>query len=153
MKTVLTYGTFDLFHAGHVRLLKRARSLGDRLIVGCSTDEFNSLKGKESVFSYEDRSLIVDSCKFVDLVVPEDSWEQKIDDIQKYNVDIFTIGDDWVGKFDYLSEKMGCAVTYLTRTPDISTTDVKGAIQQIGDDNKRSILSAVDHLRQLVEHL
>lgn len=153
MKTVLTYGTFDLFHAGHVRLLKRARSLGDRLIVGCSTDEFNSLKGKKSIFSYEDRSLIVDSCKFVDLVVPEDSWEQKIDDIQKYNVDIFTIGDDWVGKFDYLSEKTGCAVTYLTRTPDISTTDVKGAIQQIGDDNKRSILSAVDHLRQLVEHL
>lgn len=153
MKTVLTYGTFDLFHAGHVRLLKRARSLGDRLVVGCSTDEFNALKGKKSVFSYEDRSLIVEACKFVDLVIPESSWEQKIDDIRKYNADIFTIGDDWVGKFDYLSEETGCAVTYLARTPDISTTDVKDAIQQIGDDNKRILLSAVDHIRQLVEHL
>ncbi|MDE4306142.1 glycerol-3-phosphate cytidylyltransferase [Phaeobacter gallaeciensis] len=153
MKTVLTYGTFDLFHAGHIRLLKRARSLGDRLIVGCSTDEFNALKGKQSVFSYEDRALIVGACKFVDLVIPESSWQQKSDDIRKYDVDIFTIGDDWIGKFDHLSEETGCAVTYLTRTPDISTTDVKSAIQQLCDDKKRSILGAVDHLRQCVDRL
>ena len=151
MKTVITYGTFDLFHVGHVRLLSRARSLGDRLVVGCSTDEFNAGKGKKSAFNYADRAAILEACRFVDLVIPEMSWAQKADDIRTHGVDIFTMGDDWTGKFDHLEAKTGCVVTYLTRTPDISTTDVKEAITQLGRDKKQSLLHAVDHLRDLVE--
>jgi glycerol-3-phosphate cytidylyltransferase len=103
MTNVITYGTFDLFHVGHVRLLQRLRSLGDRLIVGCSTDEFNDIKGKKSVIRYNERAEILSSCKYVDLVIPETTWEQKCSDIQKHDVRIFAMGDDWVGKFDHLS--------------------------------------------------
>jgi len=123
MIRVITYGTFDLLHIGHIRILERAKKLGDFLIVGLSTDEFNIKKNKLAYFSYEERRLILESIKFVDLVIPETCWEQKIKDIKKYKVDIFVIGDDWRGKFDYLEEY--CQVIYLPRTPDISTSKIK----------------------------
>lgn len=127
MRVVLTYGTFDIFHAGHVNILKRARELGDRLIVGVSTDQFNSLKGKKSLFSFEERKLIVESSKYVDLVIPENSWDQKITDVADYNVSTFVMGHDWTGKFDFLESS--CDVVYLSRTPVISSTYYKDAIQ------------------------
>ena len=127
MKRVITYGTFDLFHIGHLRLLKRARELGDYLIVGVSTDEFNKIKGKKSVFPFKERKEIVESIKFVDKVIPEVNWEQKVDDIKKYKIDIFVIGDDWKGKFDFL--KKYCEVIYLPRTKDISSTILKDRLK------------------------
>lgn len=127
MKTVITYGTFDLFHIGHVNLLKRARSLGDRLIVAVSTDEFNQGKGKTTLVPYEHRVAILESCRYVDLVIPENDWAQKKLDIVEHQVDTFVIGDDWRGKFDELSEL--CEVVYLERTKDISSTAMKQAIE------------------------
>ena len=125
MKKVITYGTFDLLHYGHINLLRRAKSLGDYLIVGLSTDEFNNTKkNKESYFDYENRKSLLDAVKYVDLVIPEKTWEQKVSDIQKYNIDVFVIGDDWKGKFDYL-EDFGIEVVYLPRTKEISTTKIK----------------------------
>ena len=124
MKRVITYGTFDLLHYGHINLLRRAKMLGDYLIVALSTDEFNAIKGKKSYFSYEQRKVLLESVKYVDEVIPECSWEQKTDDIKKYRVDVFVIGDDWRGKFDYLSD-VGAEVVYLSRTPEISTTQIK----------------------------
>ena len=125
MKKVITYGTFDLLHYGHINLLRKAKSLGDYLIVGLSTDEFNNKdKNKESYFDYENRKSLLDAVKYVDLVIPEETWDQKVLDIQKYNVDIFVIGDDWKGKFDYL-EDFGIEVVYLPRTNEISTTKIK----------------------------
>ena len=123
VKKVITYGTFDLLHYGHINLLKRAKKLGDYLIVAVSTDEFNKLKGKKSYFSYEERKKLVESIRYVDLVIPESNWDQKIEDVKEYKIDIFVIGDDWKGKFDYLNEY--CEVTYLTRTQEISTTKIK----------------------------
>ena len=123
MKTVITYGTFDLFHVGHVQLLKRAKALGDRLIVAISKDEFNASKGKAAYSSYEDRKTIVEACKYVDLVIPELTWEQKKFDVIDHSVDIFVMGDDWLGKFDFLAEI--CEVRYLSRTPDISSSLIK----------------------------
>lgn len=120
---IITYGTFDLFHIGHVNLLKRAKALGGYLMVGLSTDEFNVLKHKSSVMPYSDRKIILESIRYVDFVFPENSWNQKVDDIKKYNADILVMGDDWQGKFDYL--KTQCCVEYLTRTPKISTTQLK----------------------------
>ena len=125
MKKVITYGTFDLLHYGHINLLRRAKSLGDYLIVGLSTDEFNNKeKNKECYFDFENRKLLLDAVRYVDLVIPEETWDQKVLDIQKYNVDIFVIGDDWKGKFDYL-EDFGIEVVYLPRTKEISTTKIK----------------------------
>lgn len=124
---VLTYGTFDIFHAGHVNILRRARQLGEKLIVAVSTDEFNAIKGKKSLFSFEERKLIVESSKYVDLVIPEENWEQKIDDVQRYNVSTFVMGHDWKGKFDFL--KPYCDVVYLDRTPVISSSYYKEVIQ------------------------
>ena len=125
MKKVITYGTFDLLHYGHINLLRRAKSLGDYLIVGLSTDEFNNKeKNKECYFDYENRKLLLDAVRYVDCVIPENNWEQKISDIQKYNIDVFVIGDDWKGKFDYLKE-FGVEVVYLPRTKEISTTKIK----------------------------
>ena len=130
MKKVITYGTFDLLHYGHINLLKRAKSLGDYLIVGLSTDDFNNTeKNKESYFDYENRKSLLDAVKYVDLVIPEETWDQKVLDIQKYNVDIFVIGDDWKGKFDYL-EDFGIEVVYLPRTNEISTTKIKKDLNQ-----------------------
>ena len=122
-KIVLTYGTFDMFHIGHLNLLNRLKSLGDKLIVAVSTDEFNSIKGKKTLIPFEQRALIVQNIKCVDMVISEENWEQKIDDIKKYNVDIFAMGDDWEGKFDFLKDY--CKVIYLPRTQNISTTELK----------------------------
>ena len=125
MKKVITYGTFDLLHYGHINLLRRAKSLGDYLIVGLSTDEFNNKeKNKECYFDYENRKLLLDAVRYVDLVIPEENWEQKISDIQKYNIDVFVIGDDWKGKFDHLKDS-GVEVVYLPRTKEISTSKIK----------------------------
>ena len=125
MKKVITYGTFDLLHYGHINLLRKAKSLGDYLIVGLSTDEFNNKdKNKECYFDYENRKSRLDAVRYVDLVIPEKNWEQKISDIQKYNVDVFVIGDDWEGKFDYLKD-FGVEVVYLPRTKEISTSKIK----------------------------
>ena len=125
MKKVITYGTVDLLHYGHINLLRKAKSLGDYLIVGLSTDEFNNKdKNKECYFDYENRKSLLDAVRYVDLVIPEKNWEQKISDIQKYNVDLFVIGDDWEGKFDYLKD-FGVEVVYLPRTKEISTSKIK----------------------------
>lgn len=124
MKKVITYGTFDLLHYGHVNLLERAKSLGDYLIVAISTDEFNLReKNKKSYFKYEERKRLVEAIRYVDEVIPENSWEQKEIDVKKYDIDVFVIGDDWTGKFDFLKEN--CDVVYLPRTPEISTTQIK----------------------------
>ncbi len=123
MKRVITYGTFDLLHRGHINLLKRAKALGDYLIVGVSTDEFNALKGKKAYYSYEDRKYILEAIRYVDKVIPEKNWDQKIADVKKYHIDTFVIGDDWRGKFDFL--KPYCEVIYLPRTQGISTTQIK----------------------------
>ena len=127
MKVVITYGTFDLLHKGHIYLLKRAKALGDYLIVALSTDEFNlNKKNKVCAQPYEERKLILESLRFVDEVIPEENWEQKVNDVKKHHVDIFTIGDDWEGKFDFL--KKYCEVVYLKRTEGISTTSRKEMI-------------------------
>jgi glycerol-3-phosphate cytidylyltransferase len=123
MTNVITYGTFDLLHWGHVRLLERAKSYGDNLIVALSTDEFNAIKHKEAYHSYEHRKYILESIKYVDKVIPENEWEQKISDVQKYDIDVFVMGDDWKGKFDFL--KNYCQVIYLPRTQGISTSKIK----------------------------
>ncbi|MDF7674234.1 adenylyltransferase/cytidyltransferase family protein [Acetobacteraceae bacterium ESL0709] len=123
MKTVITYGTFDLFHVGHVRLLKRARALGTRLCVGISTDEFNARKCKKAVHSFAERAEIVSSSQFVDHVFAEEGWEQKRGDIIRYSASVFVMGDDWLGEFDFLSDI--CQVVYLPRTEKISTTGIR----------------------------
>ncbi|TMM50523.1 adenylyltransferase/cytidyltransferase family protein [Qipengyuania marisflavi] len=125
-KTVLTYGTFDLFHIGHLRLIERLAALGDRLIVGVSTDGFNAGKGKHSLVPYEDRAAIVAALRQVDAVIAEDSWDQKERDIAAHSVDIFGMGGDWRGQFDHLSEL--CEVVYLDRTEGISTTTIRGQL-------------------------
>ncbi len=124
MKRVITYGTFDLLHYGHINLLKRAKELGDYLVVVVSTDEFNwNEKQKKCYFPYEERKAMVEAIRYVDLVVPETSWDQKRRDIEEYKIDTFVMGDDWKGKFDFLSDL--CEVVYLPRTPEISTTKIK----------------------------
>lgn len=125
MKRVLTYGTYDLLHYGHIRLLKRAKELGDYLIVALSTDEFNSIKGKNAYHNYETRKKMLEAIRYVDLVIPENSWDQKIDDVKKYYVDVTVMGEDWKGneKFEVLREY--CDVVYLPRTQGISTSKIK----------------------------
>lgn len=124
MKRVITYGTFDLLHYGHINLLKRAKALGDYLIVALSSDEFNLLKNKKCYFPYAKRKAFLEAIRYVDLVIPETSWEQKRSDMHEYHVDTFVMGDDWKGKFDFLQEE-GVEVVYLSRTPEISTTRIK----------------------------
>ena len=125
MKRVITYGTFDLLHSGLINLLRRAKALGDYLIVALSTDEFNNVqKNKQTYFSYEERRMLLEAIRYVDLVIPEENWEQKRTDVHLYHVDTFVMGDDWAGKFDFLREE-GCEVVYLPRTPEISTTQIK----------------------------
>jgi len=123
MKKVITYGTFDLLHKAHIRLLKRAKALGDDLTVCVSSDEFNAEKGKRAYTSYEDRKYILEAIKYVDHVIPETTWDQKIRDVQENDIDIFVMGDDWKGKFDFLKDY--CEVVYLPRTEGISTTKIK----------------------------
>ena len=151
MKTVITYGTFDLFHIGHVRLLRRLRELGDRLVVGCSTDEFNATKGKRSVMPYDQRVEILEACRYVDKVFPENDWDQKPDDIEREQADIFAMGDDWVGKFDHLADQV--EVVYLPRTQDISTTDVRQLVKSLHTEQVKEIKSAIDHLSGLISKL
>ena len=127
MKRVITYGTFDLIHYGHINLLERARRLGDYLIVGLSTNEFNAIKNKKCYFSYEERKRLLEAIRYVDLVIPEEAWEQKARDIKLYQIDTFVIGDDWEGKFDEL--KSLCEVVYLNRTPEVSTTKIKSELK------------------------
>ena len=128
MKKVITYGTFDTIHFGHLKLLERAKNLGDFLIVGLSTDEFNALKGKKSLLNYEERKSYLQAIKYVDLIIPENNWEQKIEDIKKNHVDTFTMGDDWKGKFDHLSQF--CNIKYLERTASISSTLIRSSISE-----------------------
>ncbi|MFC4557997.1 glycerol-3-phosphate cytidylyltransferase [Virgibacillus kekensis] len=126
MKKIVTYGTYDLIHAGHINLLRRAKSMGDYLIVGISTDHFNKIKNKQAYHSFEDRKLILESIRYVDMVIPEDSWKQKVNDIKEFDIDTLVMGDDWIGKFDYL--KSYCNVIYLPRTKGISTSEIKRGI-------------------------
>ena len=146
-KTILTYGTYDMFHIGHLKLLKRLKSLGDKLIVAVSTDEFNEIKGKKTIIPYEQRAEIVEAIKYVDMVIPENHWEQKVTDIQKYNVDVFSMGHDWEGKFDELKEY--CEVLYLPRTEGISTTVLKEQLKQISEINIYDINKAFEILQRL----
>ncbi|MBO6264362.1 MAG: glycerol-3-phosphate cytidylyltransferase [Clostridia bacterium] len=130
MIRIITYGTFDLLHYGHINLLRRAKELGDYLIVCLSTDEFNlKSKNKKSYFSYEHRKQLLESIRYVDLVIPEESWEQKMSDVKEYHIDKFVMGDDWKGKFDFLSSQ--CEVVYLPRTPEISTTQIKNDLNKV----------------------
>ena len=124
MKRVITYGTYDLLHYGHIALLKRARALGDFLVVALSSDEFNAGKGKQAYFSYEERKVMLEAIRYVDLVVPEQTWGQKAEDIARYGIDVFVMGDDWDGEFDDQLKGL-CEVVYLPRTPEVSTTQIK----------------------------
>ncbi|MCR4666339.1 MAG: glycerol-3-phosphate cytidylyltransferase [Desulfovibrio sp.] len=135
MKRVITYGTFDLLHYGHINLLKRAKALGDYLVVAISTDEFNkNMKNKICVQTYEERKTILESLRYVDLVIPENNWEQKFEDIKLYKIDIFCMGSDWKGKFDFLKDS--CQIVYLPRTEGISTTQRKGQVIQMFSTNR-----------------
>lgn len=127
MKRVITYGTFDLLHYGHINLLRRAKEKGDYLVVALSTDEFNwESKQKKSYFTYEERKAMLEAIRYVDLVIPENNWEQKKTDVADYNIDVFVMGNDWEGKFDFLKDL--CEVVYLPRTPEISTTKIKSEL-------------------------
>lgn len=133
MKRVITYGTFDLLHYGHINLLRRAKEQGDYLIVALSTDEFNwKEKQKKCYFSFEKRKHLLEAIRYVDLVIPEKSWEQKLTDIYDYHADILVMGDDWSGKFDFINEKTSAEVIYLPRTPEISSSKIKS---ELGEKN------------------
>lgn len=136
-----------MFHIGHLNLLKRLKSLGDELIVAVSTDEFNLLKGKKTLIPWDQRAAIVESIKYVDKVIPENNWEQKVSDVQSFDVDIFVIGDDWQGKFDFLEEY--CEVRYLERTEGVSTTLLKQSLSAIKNISKKDLINALDILEQL----
>ena len=129
MKRILTYGTFDLLHYGHIRLLKRAKELGDYLIVALSTDEFNQLKNKKAYHNYETRKKMLEAIRYVDLVIPEENWNQKINDVKEYHVDMVIMGSDWKGNEKFEILKPYCEVVYLERTEGISTTKIK---QELG---------------------
>ena len=129
MRKVITYGTFDLLHYGHINLLRRAKELGDYLIVALSTDEFNwNQKQKICYFNYEQRKQLLEAIRYVDLVIPEENWEQKVSDVKEFRVDTFVMGNDWEGKFDFLKDH--CEVVYLPRTPEISTTQIKQELKK-----------------------
>ena len=123
MKRVITYGTYDLLHYGHIELLRRAREMGDYLVVALSTDEFNRIKNKKSYYNYEQRKMMLESIRYVDLVIPESNWDQKPQDVETYDIDIFVMGHDWEGEFDFLKDQ--CEAIYLNRTEGISTTQIK----------------------------
>jgi len=150
-KTVITYGTFDMFHIGHLRILQRLSEMAERVIVAVSTDEFNALKGKKCLIPYEHRAEIIRNLKMVDRVIPETHWEQKVEDVQKYNVDIFAIGDDWEGKFDFLKEY--CEVKYMERTKDVSTTQLKKSLSNFLTIPKEDIIRALEVLEILKKDL
>lgn len=142
MKRVITYGTFDLLHYGHINLLRRAKALGDYLIVALSTDEFNwKSKHKKSYFSYEERKQLLEAIRYVDLVIPEKDWDQKRSDMHEYHIDTFVMGDDWRGKFDFLKEE-GVDVVYLPRTPEVSSSKIK---KDLYDANEVTEVSRLSH--------
>ena len=125
MKRVITYGTFDLLHYGHINLLRRAKQYGDYLIVALSTDDFNwNQKRKKCYFSFDKRKALLEAIRYVDLVIPEESWDQKVTDVREYHIDTFVMGDDWKGEFDFLQDE-GVDVVYLPRTPEVSTPQIK----------------------------
>lgn len=135
MKKVITYGTFDLLHYGHINLLRRAKEQGDYLVVVLSTDEFNwNEKQKKCYFEYDKRKQLLEAIRYVDLVIPENSWEQKVSDVREFKIDKFVMGDDWAGKFDFIEEQTDAEVIYLPRTPEISTTQIKKDLE--GKDNE-----------------
>jgi glycerol-3-phosphate cytidylyltransferase len=133
MKKVITYGTYDLLHRGHINLLKRAKAMGDYLIVGLSSDEFNAIKSKNSFYAYEERKLVLEAIRYVDEVIPEHNWEQKERDIIDHGIDVFVMGDDWSGKFDHLRKH--CEVVYLPRTDGVSTTQTKAMLRVTEESN------------------
>lgn len=149
MKTVLTYGTFDLFHIGHLRLLQRLRALGDRLVVGVSTDEFNHIKGKKTVVPFADRIEIVRALECVDLAIPETGWEQKVGDIQRHEVSVFGMGGDWEGRFDEL--KAHCEVVYLPRTEGISSTHVRKTLKILDQSHIGELKQALDLISSIID--
>lgn len=148
-KVVLTYGTFDLFHVGHLNLLKRMKALGDYLVVGVSTDEFNEGKGKKTIVPFSDRFEIVRNIKCVDLAISEQAWDQKVQDIKQYNVSVFGMGDDWEGKFDEL--KAHCEVVYLPRTDGVSSTDLKKLLKVLDRTHVEDLKKALDIISSIVE--
>ncbi|MDY0144493.1 MAG: glycerol-3-phosphate cytidylyltransferase [Kiritimatiellia bacterium] len=157
MKKVITYGTFDLLHVGHINLLRRARELGNHLTVAVSTDEFNALKGKKTILPFAERMEIVKSLRYVDVVIPETAWEQKTGDIQKHQINTFVMGDDWNGKFDFLAPY--CEVVYLERTPHISSSQLKtelsrlqtaqALIEKLGQGDIKDLISILDKIVNL----
>ena len=147
-KTILTYGTFDLFHIGHLNLLKMLKSMGDTLIVGVSTDEFNELKGKRTIIRFEQRIQIVGAIEYVDKVFPERTWEQKVEDIKTHNVDTFAIGNDWQGKFDHLKDY--CEVVYLPRTEGISSTNLRSLVSNFKKGDVENLKKALDIIASIV---
>lgn len=151
MKNIITYGTFDMFHIGHLNLLRKLKKMGSHLIVGVSTDEFNLLKGKKTLIPYEQRAAIVEAIEYVDLVIPEKSWEQKQIDIATHKVDIFAIGDDWRGQFDFL--KNSCEVMYLERTKNISTTDLKKSLKKFLSIKQEDLQKAFEVMELLRKDL
>jgi len=151
MKRAITYGTFDMFHIGHLKLLERIKQNCDHLTVAVSTDEFNAIKGKKTVIPYEDRAAIVASLELVDRVIPENDWEQKIPDIIDNNIDIFIMGSDWAGKFDFLQSH--CRVMYLKRTPGISSTQLKKTLGVQMIDLKRTLFSKIEELQKIIDDL
>lgn len=147
-KRIITYGTYDMFHIGHLKLLERLSLMADELIVAVSTDDFNALKGKKTLIPYKQRAAIVEAIKYVDFVIPEYSWEQKKYDIEKYNIDIFAIGDDWEGKFDHL--KGFCEVVYLPRTQEISSTYLKetlGVFNRLSNEDFENVFEVIRQMR------
>ncbi len=151
MKIVITYGTFDLFHIGHLNILESLSHMGDKLIVGVSTDEFNLLKGKKSIHSFEERSRIIAALTCVDEVIPENDWDRKINDIKKYGVSLFGMGEDWKGKFDDLSSL--CEVHYLPRTSNVSSTEIKRSLATMKKDDVQNIKVYLDALNTIVNSL
>jgi len=151
MRTVITYGTFDLFHIGHLRLLARARDLGDRLVVAISTDAFNAGKGKKTIVPYAQRAEIVSAIRLVDEVIPENSWEQKRRDIIDHKVNVFVMGEDWRGKFDEL--KNLCDVVYLPRTKGISSTEIKQLLAPLSREHTEALRGALETIGEIISRL
>jgi glycerol-3-phosphate cytidylyltransferase len=150
-KRVITYGTFDMFHVGHLELLKRIKQYGNELIVAVSTDAFNEIKGKKTIIPYQHRAQIVEAIKYVDKVIPEEHWEQKVEDIQKYKIDTLIMGDDWEGKFDFLKEY--CEVIYLPRTKGISSTELKETLKTLSSVNINELNHALEILKRIRDNL
>jgi len=151
MKKIITYGTFDLLHKGHINILKRAKELGDHLTVAISSDEFNKIKNKTSFYSFEERKYLLESIKYVDEVIPENDWEQKTRDVQEKDIDIFVMGDDWEWKFDFLKEH--CEVIYFPRTEGISTTKLKSTLKWLNNesiDKIEEVLEALKEFRKIL---